>query len=80
MKVICIEDKFKWEFAGRNYEPKDPELGEICTVINTMDFVGVHLYKLEGYAEWYNSKKFIPLSDIDETEMISEYNTQTEKV
>lgn len=77
MKVICIDDKFKWEFGYRNYEPLDPSFGEICTVIDqTIHYCGLLIYKLEGYDEWYSSKKFIPISSIDETEFIREYKKE----
>jgi hypothetical protein len=63
-----------------------PEYGEIYIVIETKSCHEIDgrlhdyyiLQELPGYA--YDSNGFIPLSDIDETEMIREYNKQKELV
>lgn len=80
MKVICIK-KGNWELVKGLFDvDKDPVFGEICTVIeirkNPLNN-GDNYYFLEGYIAGYNINWFAPLSDIDETEMIREYNTQT---
>lgn len=84
IKVICIDDNF---FAPKYLKtPKiHPKEGEICTVIETKpDGYYVLLEYLytdiaSGTPKW-NPKKFIPLSNIDETELIKEREVLTEKV
>ncbi|HEX6427967.1 MAG TPA: hypothetical protein VF008_09790 [Niastella sp.] len=63
-KVMCINDRH-W----KNDVPC-PKFGEITTVSNVED----DLYEFMEYGEanWYSQKYFAPLSDIDETELVTE--------
>ncbi len=77
MKVICIKNgEWNWTFNPKRPRPKtDPSFGEIVTVINTVDILGYTTYNLKEYPHLYNSRMFIPTSDIDEKEFIREYKT-----
>lgn len=75
MRVICINDK---GFVDPNCAPiKDGETYTVCGEVTAPN--GIPHYKLSempkncGYAKF----RFIPISDIDETEFIREYQTQT---
>lgn len=79
MKVLCI-------YSGPWVDPftkapfKGPVYGETCSVIETKVLNGKIGYRLEEYSlkvsnnmpAYYRSTKFIPLSDIDETELVKE--------
>ena len=77
MKVMCINDFFISTLNGERalFYPK---VGEVVTVINIKDN-GYYLlleYPTNGFifsnlCGW-NPSKFIPLSNIDETELIKE--------
>lgn len=76
MKVICINhDLFEDDLP---YGPDDPQVGEVCTVIDICigydeKGKGFPSYELEGYSPWvYDQRNFAPLSDLDETELVTE--------
>lgn len=76
MKVICIKVS-KTNDCGIENLPH-PELGETVTVIDNDTKYGDSFYQLSEYshykgaAVWYLTENFIPVSDIDETELVSE--------
>ena len=76
MKVICIDENF---ISSKHMKKPSihPKEGEICTVVEVSDD---GFYMLSEYlstdldtkvAMWVCSK-FIPLSDIDETDLVKE--------
>lgn len=69
MKVICIK---KGEFVKVSNEP-DPTFGEIVTVEFTRIWMGklVYHFKEYQYCGGYIASNFIPLSNIDETELVN---------
>lgn len=73
MKVICIQDKWR-TFLGPSTTP-DPKFGEICTVSKSWVNIGVPVYNLLEYSHQiggYCQSCFIPLSEIDEMELVNE--------
>lgn len=76
MKVMCIDADWVYEGPQRRVGPK---FGEICTVDATdTDENGVLYYGLVEYPRrWYQAVAFVPLSEINETDMVRDYNTQT---
>lgn len=71
MQVICIESQM--DDKSDKHAPEVP-VGDIVTVVNCFTKWGMELYvfaEYDGYA--YETKHFIPLSSIDETEMQREY-------
>lgn len=78
-KVMCINGH--WPVAVSRNEPY-PSEGDIVTVVRSFIYMpwGVY-YILEGFSPTfgYDADKFADLSEIDETEMIREFKTQTMK-
>lgn len=81
LKVICINgvnigDLGKNDDGSPGFATKDHVIYEGCiyTVIEEVEQFGVIRYILleKGLDASYNRKMFIPLSDIDETELIKE--------
>jgi len=75
MKMMCIKEG-QWVRAT-DYKPADgpnPQYGDIVTVIDQRIITGLEVVILAEYYSLmgYLRKWFIPLSDIDETEMIRE--------
>jgi len=76
MKVICIHVNTSNDHDIPNIP--HPELGETVTVIDEDAAYDEKFYQFQEYATfqkkkvWYNQKNFIPVSDIDETERVSE--------
>lgn len=80
MKVMCINDagwceprKFLWFRWNKNTE--GPAYGDFCTVVGECidPIEGFPCYILDGWSEeGYCKSQFIPLSDIDETELVAE--------
>lgn len=73
MKVMCIDGEWKGTAIGK------PAFGVIYTVIDSVKSQGIVWYELaefppdrRGRRDHYESKAFIPLSDIDETELVKE--------
>lgn len=68
MKVLCIREE--WVNRGEG----DPSFGDTCTVIDSYDFMGKLIYILKEYPHpgGYEAAAFVPLSDIDESELILE--------
>jgi hypothetical protein len=84
MKVICI-DGIKAGHPSqtiRGFEPanKHDEIyeGEVYTVIREHICFGELAYILleRSYLNSYRKNRFAPLSDIDETEFVRDYNKQ----
>lgn len=75
MKAMCINGQWYSLTEGRAYD--DPKYGEIVTVTDEIKFWNSLWYALEEYpARSFNADGFIPLSEIDETEMVREYNLE----
>lgn len=72
MKVICIDGN--WNKGGSPVLNEGPKEGEIVTVLNNVDFHGNPCYELQEYRRppLWEQENFIPISNIDETEMIRE--------
>lgn len=75
MKVMCVTDNF----INRKYNKKAincPKFGEIVTVLslNEKGYYYLLEYPKDDYGNnaVFNSSKFIPLSNIDEKELIKE--------
>ena len=71
---MCINDNFKTA-CGIKAVKNHPKFGEICTVVDRWEsgsYVLSEYFQYNGYPCAWNHKKFIPLSDIDETELIKE--------
>ena len=79
-KVICINDTDD----GDCFEPQpfDPQVGDTLTVLSIITGYGISgkSYKCYLFEEipntdyCYDVKDFAPLSDIDETEFVRDYN------
>lgn len=79
MKVLCIDTPDHDFVKGGPPTPKIPiKENEVYTVISCLNFKGRLFYKLEetSILDSWDAELFIPLSDIDETELI-EQRTQT---
>lgn len=73
-EVICIDDKPK----GTPQAPWLIQVGITYTVIQVIDAYDTKYYELsEHTGVAYESIFFAPLSDIDETEFIRHYQTET---
>lgn len=75
MRVMCIDDT-KWDNKSRC-----PVFGEICTIEKSFisPFSGNPVYSFVEYPvappqifRCFYQKYFVPLSDIDETELVNE--------
>ena len=72
MKVMCIDDRPPL-FSSAIM----PKYGEIvtasqCTCHYDCYIIAEYLFTIQGYPQSIPKKRFIPLSDIDETELIKE--------
>lgn len=80
MKVICIKQG-KWK-ANDGLDGSGPKYLEECTVIGDAPNRSYYFLKeyefsrIEGIREGFLKKGFIPLSSIDETEMVRDYKTE----
>lgn len=81
MKLLCIKEGC-WvnNFTGRPTQ-KGPTYGEECLVLKTDEEGYYHIkgyeYDKWGFRRFFNPKYFIPLSEIDETEMVREHKVLT---
>jgi len=70
-KVVCINSKDRGNplFAG-----PEPREGDILTVSWEGDWGGIHSYKFVEFGDYfmYSAWRYAPLSDIDETELVTE--------
>jgi hypothetical protein len=86
MKVICIADFTQaiGQTTGRHYNPKDfpsPKIGEPYTVVGTdtdkddgaLMHILLEMHDFDGLDIVFDARCFVPCSEIDETEMIREY-------
>lgn len=75
MKVICIDVSFSYTRNGKPHKGAHPKEGEIVTVTGQdgEDYYFLLEYPTIGKQKcsWIKSK-FIPLSNIDETELVKE--------
>jgi hypothetical protein len=77
MKVVCVNHDL-FDVYDIPYGPNDPQIGDICTVVNECfgendGGVVTPCYELAGYDGWvYDQRDFAPLSDLDETELVTE--------
>ena len=72
MKVICIDDR------AVQGSPK-PEIGQAYEVLGGETYLGFYCYLLFITGDdrhFYWEGYYIPLSDIDETEFVRDYNKQ----
>lgn len=74
MKVLCIKPD-TW-IANDGKPPFGPSYMETCTVIDENgDYYVLAEYEAHPIDDWpvcYHKRHFIPLSEIDETELITE--------
>lgn len=83
--VICINNGPMANTKGNVISAPELKEGVIYTVIEvTKNYIVKRAFILEEVSldkGWcgYNPKRFIPLSEIDETEMVREYNVVTIK-
>ena len=79
MKVLCIDDKIRAGDIDHGWTVKE---FETYTVVGSFfcDEINMNCFELkEDPMNWkygWDEDRFIPLSKIDETEMIREYNLQ----
>ena len=69
---MCIKQGRWVHRSGKVSEDRDPEYGDICKVEREININSTLVYCLSGYVGIYNADKFIPLSDIDETEILAQ--------
>lgn len=77
MRVVCISHTC-YDWSDTPFGPDDPQIGDECEVI--CECIGYSTngtegpcYELEGYDEWvYDVRNFSPLSDLDETALVTE--------
>lgn len=78
MKVICIDSN--WLSNSKRPFRGFPKEGEIVTV-DDMEQSDILYYGLIEYPkEWWEAAAFIPLSDIDETEMLREFQKRQKEM
>jgi hypothetical protein len=76
MRVICIKVN-RTNDHGLTDVPH-PELGETVTVIDNDTKYGEHFYQFKEYSDykgmrcWYNVGCYVPVSDLDETALVTE--------
>jgi len=71
MKVMCINDK--WENTATREPCGGMQYGEIATVVGECTRFSRSYYEFSEYpGEAYDKKNFIPLSEIDETELVNQ--------
>lgn len=72
LRVICIDGN--WEKGTDRPTYHCPKEGDIVTVVRSVKYMGVWCYKLLEYTniDFWEQENFIPLSQIDETEMTRE--------
>lgn len=80
MKVVCIKDG-QWHSTDEPAK-KYPSYGEVYTVVDSEKDGDATFYIFAELApdEAFYSRRFIPISDISETEMERNYNFKTEPV
>lgn len=70
-KVVCINSK---NYLNPLFDGPRPEEGDILTVLLEETFYGILYYQLAEFPQknWYAAWRFAPLSDLDETELVTE--------
>ena len=76
MQVICVNHQL-FDPEERPFGPNDPRIGDTCEVVNSFiayTYTGsVPCYDLAGYDRAvYNQKNFAEVSDLDETDLVTE--------
>lgn len=76
MKVICTNHK-NFSHLPCNPSILRPAIGEEVTVVKEMCYYGIDCYIFEEYKApvgnyVYDKRNFSPLSDLDETELVTE--------
>lgn len=77
-EVICIDHDehhphIKADPRSRPMGPSDPQIGDICEVINTRMAHGVLFYQFAGYgAMGYDTANFAPCNGPDEVVLLEE--------
>ena len=76
MKVVCVNHEL-YDPEERPYGPEDPKIGDICEVEKAFDIYTIRgvfpCYYLVGYhCSAYNQKNFAEITDLDETELVTE--------
>ena len=77
MKVLCIDGNMEW--ISNRAKPPQPEFGDIDEVIEDgydEDLGEYYCLARFGDGVGFSQIHFIPISDIDETEMIRKENLQ----
>jgi len=80
MKVICILPS-EWGSEMTNSKANGPSFGEICTakqcaVHDDSYDIAEYPFNEDGRPQSFVKKCFAPVSDIDETEFVREYNKE----
>jgi hypothetical protein len=76
MRVVCIDDDW-YGVTGYELPKVNPKYGEILTVTEAATAHPFPYYCFSEYGEnRYEQCGFIPISDIDETQMEREYNKE----
>jgi hypothetical protein len=73
-----VDETLLWGLIKYKKDTKGPKYGDIVTVTRRCYEEGILYYELQ---EWpkngeFEADCFVPLSDIDETEMVREFNTE----
>lgn len=72
MKVVCINTGHPGQYAPDEIPCKVKE-GQVYEVVDSEYEGGYEWYELSfDIGTWYIAEMFIPLSDIDETELVNE--------
>lgn len=80
MKVICIIDK-TWSSKKNPGDKSGPQFGEECTasqcpVHKDAYDIAEYPYNSKGLPQSFMKSQFVPVSEIDETEFVREYNKE----
>lgn len=70
-KVVCINSK---NYLNPLFDGPRPQEGDIVTVLSEETFCGLLYYQLAEFPQEsrYAAWRFAPLSDLDETELVTE--------
>jgi len=79
MKVMCIDGNW---YKGLVPTFKGPKENEVVTVIDSVTCCGVPCYGLLEYTspEYWEQENFIPLSNIDEMELLEQRESQLQSL
>lgn len=76
-EVICIDHiGYHPHIKGDTTLP-EPEIGEVCQVIDSKKYLGVLFYRLAGYGtHGYDSANYAPLNGPDESIRLEEWQKE----